>query len=141
MSIVQDVRTRRRHRGLTPWQLVQKIGRLEREADTRDCQLIGLSTENTELLDELNQLRDDFDRAAIDYSAALEDLRTLRQENARLRADLANRRAITVPPMERDTSAIEDQATAPAGVDVKPLWAALSPEVTQPLRTVREVVT
>ncbi|MGA4964450.1 hypothetical protein [Streptomyces pseudogriseolus] len=34
----------------------------------------------------------------------------------------ANASAITVPPMVRDTSAIEDQATGP--IDVSPLWEA-----------------
>lgn len=34
----------------------------------------------------------------------------------------ANANAVTVPPMVRDTSAIEDQATGP--IDVRPLWAA-----------------
>lgn len=34
----------------------------------------------------------------------------------------ANANRIDVPPMVRDTSAIEDQATGP--IDVRPLWAA-----------------
>lgn len=34
----------------------------------------------------------------------------------------ANATAVTVPPMVRDTTAIEDQATGP--IDVRPLWAA-----------------
>ncbi|MFE9777794.1 hypothetical protein ACFYPA_06505 [Streptomyces sp. NPDC005775] len=52
-----------------------------------------------------------------------------RTEADRLRTRLApylaadaNRDAITVPPAERDTTAVEDQATAP--IDVKPLWQA-----------------
>lgn len=78
-------------------------------------------------------------------------------DNARLRTELAphwaaeaNENAIDVPPAERDTSAIEDQATAPAGIDVRPLWEALAvtnpasvpswarDTDTQPLRTVKE---
>lgn len=35
----------------------------------------------------------------------------------------ANAQRVTVPPMHRDTTALEDQATTP--IDVKPLWAAL----------------
>jgi peptidoglycan hydrolase CwlO-like protein len=35
----------------------------------------------------------------------------------------ANAARITVPPMVRDTGAVEDQATAP--IDVRPLWDAL----------------
>jgi hypothetical protein len=132
VTLTQDLRTRRRHRGLTPWQLIQKIGRMEREADVRDCQLMGLATENAELRDDRNRLQHDFDGSAIDYSGAIEDLGVsdeenalLRAENARLWAELANATAVTVPPMERDTGAIEDQATAPAGIDVRPLWDAL----------------
>lgn len=34
----------------------------------------------------------------------------------------ANANRVTVPPMVRDTSAVEDQATGP--IDVRPLWAA-----------------
>lgn len=53
-----------------------------------------------------------------------------RAENRRLHAQLApflaaeaNANAITVPPAERDTTAFEDQATAP--IKVTTLWAAL----------------
>ncbi|MFZ3592251.1 hypothetical protein [Streptomyces sp. BH104] len=78
----------------------------------------------------------------------------LKADNARLRTELAphwaaeaNANAITVPPPERDTTAVEDQATAPMGTDVKPLWEALATNPahvptwardtdTQPLRTV-----
>jgi hypothetical protein len=66
-----------------------------------------------------------------------------RDEAIALRAQLApylaaeaNANAIPVPPMVRDTSAIEDQATAPQGIDVRPLWAALTapcPECTTPV--------
>ncbi|MFD5910301.1 hypothetical protein ACFWHL_16440 [Streptomyces massasporeus] len=50
----------------------------------------------------------------------------------------ANANRITVPRMQRDTSAIEDQATGP--IDVRPLWAArdaglLGGPVTDPGRT------
>lgn len=37
-------------------------------------------------------------------------------------ADEINAERVTVPPMVRDTSAMEDQATGP--IDVRPLWAA-----------------
>ncbi|WP_372344639.1 hypothetical protein [Streptomyces sp. KL116D] len=116
MSIVQDLRTRGRHKGLTPWQLIQKIGRLEREADVRDCQLMGFATDNDELRRERNELKDSLDAAAVDYAGVLHDLDAANAEVERLRAELANRDAVTVPPMERDTTAIEDQATAPIDV-------------------------
>jgi chromosome segregation ATPase len=147
VSIAQDLRTRAKHRGMKPWELIQKIGRLEREADNLACQLVAMATEVDGLKRERNDLKDSLDAAGIERSGALEDLRTEREETARLRAELANRDAITVQPMERDTTAIEDQATAPAGVDVRPLWEALATNPahvpswardtdTQPLRAV-----
>lgn len=49
----------------------------------------------------------------------------LTAERDQLAADLANARAVTVPPMHRDTSDRADQATAPYGIWVGPLWEAL----------------
>ncbi|MDP5310468.1 hypothetical protein [Streptomyces poriferorum] len=63
-------------------------------------------------VEELTQERDGF-------AAANEALR--KQLAPYLAAD-ANRDAITVPTAERDTTAMEDQATAP--IDVRPLWEA-----------------
>lgn len=123
MSIAQDLRARAKHRGMSPWELVKKIGRLEREADNMACQLVAMAAEIDGLKRERNQLQEDFDRAAIEYSGALEDVHTRDQEIASLKAELAphraaqaNRDAVTVPPMERDTTAVEDQATAPVAV-------------------------
>ncbi|SOD80033.1 hypothetical protein SAMN06272781_6834 [Streptomyces sp. 1222.2] len=50
-----------------------------------------------------------------------EVLRFRARFGAQLAAE-ANANRIDVPPMVRDTSAIEDQATGP--IDVRPLWAA-----------------
>ncbi|NED31027.1 hypothetical protein [Streptomyces sp. SID8499] len=129
MSITQDLRTRRKHRGKTPWQLVQTIGRLEREADAATCQMVAMATEIDGLKAANARLEADFDQAAIDYSTALDDLRQARDENDRLAAELAamkateaNATAVTVPPMVRDTSVVEDQATGP--IDVRALWEA-----------------
>lgn len=129
MSVVQDLRTRAKHRGMTPWQLIQKIGRLEREADEATCQMVAMATENDELRAERNQLEADFDQAAIDYSAALQDRDEWRDQALALRARFgaqiaaeANANRVTVPPMVRDTSAIEDQATGP--INVTALWEA-----------------
>lgn len=55
----------------------------------------------------------------------------LAAENARLRAELANRDAVTVPPMERDTSNGADQATAP--IDVRPLREAADAGLLSPV--------
>ncbi|TFI30094.1 hypothetical protein [Streptomyces sp. 4R-3d] len=49
-----------------------------------------------------------------------EEIAELRRRLAPLEAAEANANAITVPPMVRDTTAFEDQATAP--IDVRPLW-------------------
>lgn len=136
MSIAQDLRTRAKHRGLTPWQLVQKIGRLERAADESTCQMVAMATEIDQLKAERNELEAQLDKAGIDYSGALDDLRQAREEATEWRdrflalqarfgpqlAAEANANRVTVPPMVRDTTAIEDQATGP--IDVRPLWAA-----------------
>lgn len=61
---------------------------------------------------------------AWEYIARLEaENESLTAELAPLRAAEANANAVTVPPMVRDTSAIEDQATGP--IDVRPLHEAL----------------
>lgn len=130
MSLLQGVKAKARHRGLTPWQLVQKIRRLEADLDETTCKVIELTTEVDGLKAERNQLEADFDRAAIDLSGSREDLQAAEGEIAYLRARLApflaaeaNAHRIDVPAMERDTSHPADQATAP--IDVRPLWAAL----------------
>jgi dGTP triphosphohydrolase len=131
-------RNRARHKGLTPRQLIQKISRLEREANNTACTIIGLATEIDELKQQRNDLKDSLDAAAIEYSGTLEDVAIaketnvrLQAENARLRADLANATAITVPQMERDTNAIEDQATAP--IDVRTLRQAADAGLLSPI--------
>lgn len=128
MVLLQDVRTKARHRGLTPWQLVQKIRRLEQGLDETTCKVIELATENDVLKAERNRLEGDFDQAAIDLSGAREDLRAAEDEIAYLRKRLApflaaeaNETAVTVPPMHRDTSDGADQATEP--IDVRDLRA------------------
>ncbi|WP_020135118.1 hypothetical protein [Streptomyces sp. 351MFTsu5.1] len=130
MSLLQDVKAKAKHRGLTPWQLVQKIRRLEADLDETTCKVIELTTEVDELKAERNQLEADFDQAAIDLSGSREDLQAAEDEIAYLRERLApylaaeaNANRIDVPAMERDTSHPADQATAP--IDVRPLWAAL----------------
>lgn len=72
------------------------------------------------------QLRGEAEEAA---SQMQMDRDEWRDEALRLRARFgaqiaaeANANRIDVPPMYRDTSAIEDQATGP--IDVRPLWAA-----------------
>jgi hypothetical protein len=77
-------------------------------------------------------------QAAIDDLTAerdglLEEVAALKRRFAAQLAADANATRITVPPMIRDTSALEDQATGP--IDVRPLWAALGVQaVTDPGR-------
>lgn len=111
---------------------------LDRALDNATCRLIALTTEIDRLTRERNQLEDDFDQAAVDLSGALEDLHEARGEIAELRRRLApflaaeaNANAVNVPPMVRDTTAIEDQATGP--INVRPLWEALGVGPTSPV--------
>jgi uncharacterized coiled-coil DUF342 family protein len=124
VSIVQDLRTRRRHRGKSPWQLVQTIGRLEREADENTCQMVAMATENDELRTDRNRIAAQREEDAIAAAATIDNLTAerdgLAEELAALKhrfgaqiAAEANANRIDVPPMVRDTSAIEDQATGP----------------------------
>lgn len=138
MSLLQDVKAKAKHRGLTPWQLVQKIRRLEAGLDEATCKVIELTTEVDELKAARNQLEADFDQAAIDLSGSREDLHAAEEEIAYLRKRLApflaaeaNATTITVSPMVRDTSAIEDQATGP--IDVRALWQARDAGLLQPV--------
>ncbi|MFF2940850.1 hypothetical protein ACFVSQ_13505 [Streptomyces niveus] len=125
MSIVQELRTRARHRGCTPFQLIQKIGRLERENDNLACQLVGLTTEIGERLVERNQLEQQLDEAGIELSGAREDLAAQEVELRALRAFKANTLAITVPATGSRDIETGEQPTEPAGVNVRPLWDAL----------------
>lgn len=153
MSISQDLRTRRKHRGKSPWQLVQTIGRLEREADEATCQMVAMATQVDELTADRNQLARKLDEAAIAHQATIDELTTERDGYAeeltalkrRFAAQIAveaNTHRVTVPPMYRDTSDPADQATQP--IDVKPLWEAFrlgtvtgvnNPDAVDPART------
>lgn len=118
-----------RHRGKTPAQL-------RSELDAATCHLVAMATEIDELKANRNQLEAQLDQAGIDYSGALDDLRQAREERnewrgqalalrARFGAQLAaeaNANRIDVPPMVRDTTAVEDQETGP--IDVRALWDA-----------------
>jgi hypothetical protein len=112
VSIAQDLRTRVRHRGKTPWQLVKTISRLEREADERTCHLVAMATENDELRAERNQLEAQLDTAGIELSGARHDLHVASKETLRLQAAVqawearwANAHPIRVPA-PRDLPAI-----------------------------------
>ena len=132
MSITQDIRTRAKHRGKTPWQLIQTIGRLEREADATACQMVAMATENDELRADRNRIAAEFDEQALAHQATVDRLTVHRDElltevtalKERFGPELAaeaNANAIDVPPMARIGA---DQETVPQGIDVRPLWAA-----------------
>lgn len=72
----------------------------------------------------------DLDDAGQELERRNADITALRRRLAPYLAAEANAGAVTVPDMVRDTSAIEDQATAP--IDVRPLWAALGSVVATP---------
>jgi len=132
VSITQDIRTRAKHRGKTPWQLIQTIGRLEREADATACQMVAMATENDELRADRNRIAAEFDEQALAHQATVDRLTVHRDElltevtalKERFGPELAaeaNANAIDVPPMARIGA---DQETVPQGIDVRPLWAA-----------------
>ncbi|WP_309049037.1 hypothetical protein [Streptomyces sp.] len=101
-------------------------------------QVAALRADNTKLLN--------FKAAADDYFMLLVDDRQhvydawQAEGHKRTEAEI-----VTAPPMHRDTTAVEDQATAP--IDVRPLWDAHRPrqaswgraeDDTLPLPAVRE---
>lgn len=90
MSILDTVKAHGRHRRLTRLQLMEKVGRLEREADNRTCQLVGLATEVDGLKAERSQLEAQLDTAGIELSGAREDLAAAEEELTALRAFKAN---------------------------------------------------
>ncbi|MET8113731.1 hypothetical protein [Streptomyces prasinus] len=141
MSITQDIRTRARHRGKTPWQLVKTIGRLEREADETTCQMVELATENDRLRADRNRISAQYEEQAVANGATIDRLTVHRNELLReltaLKARFgpviaaeANASAITVPPMARIGA---DQDTIPQGIDVTTLQAAAAAGLLKPV--------
>lgn len=75
----------------------------------------------------------DLDDLTAERDCLAEEVAALKRRFAAQLAADANTHRITVPPMVRDTSAIEDQATGP--IDVRTLWDALGVKaVTDPGR-------
>ncbi|MGW4825043.1 hypothetical protein ACWEP4_40575 [Streptomyces sp. NPDC004227] len=91
MSLIGDARTRISHRGMTPWQLIQKIGRLEREADEATSRIGNLTTENDGLRAERSQLEAQLRKTAVRASEEIRQLEgNIRLRNQRI-ADLERR--------------------------------------------------
>ena len=75
----------------------------------------------------------DLDELTAERDGLLEEVAALKRRFAPQLAADANAHRITVPPMIRDTSALEDQATGP--IPVQALWDALGVQpVTDPGR-------
>lgn len=121
MSLAQDIATKAKHRGLTPWQLVQKIGRLERALDRSKCDGMDLATQVSELTARRNEIADRLDQVVIELADIHVALAADRAELLELRAFKANILAINAPAGTRDIDP-DDQPTHPQGIDVKPLW-------------------
>ena len=72
---------------------------------------------------EVVQLQADIDYLIAERDGLAEELDAFKRRFAEQLAAEANANRVDVPPMLRDASALEDQATAP--IDVRPLWQAL----------------
>ena len=83
---------------------------------------------------EVVQQQADIDYLIAERDGLSEELAAFKRRFAAQLAAEANANRVDVPPMVRDASAPEDQATAP--IDVRPLWEALGVgPVTDPGRT------
>lgn len=122
MSAAQDIATKARHRGCTPWQLVRKIGRLEREADNSACQLVAMATEVDGLVAERNQLASRLSTTRTELTAARGHIAAVEAELTAVKAHLANVLKVSAPAGCRDIDP-DDQPTQP--IHVMPLWQAL----------------
>ncbi|MYW30135.1 hypothetical protein [Streptomyces sp. SID2119] len=69
----------------------------------------------------------DLDERTTERDQAVAEVTALRAQLAPFLAAEANANAVTVPASVRDTTAFEDQATAP--INVRPLWEAIGPVV------------
>ncbi|MFH9579053.1 hypothetical protein ACH4MO_13780 [Streptomyces globisporus] len=127
MSLTLGIRRPRKHRA------VDEVGRLREENHRLLTQLFGardhIAIQEQQLADvrakqaEAEQvvvcLAADLDERTEQRDQALADLAAARAQLAPYLAADANANAITVPTAERDTTAFEDQATAP--IDVREL--------------------
>lgn len=106
----RDHRPRPKHRATDEVNRLRiELARKDQAIDAADGLIGRLKASNDQLLTKATR----YDEAEA-YAAAV------RQELNELRAFRATTLAVTVPPMERDTSDGADQATQP--IDVRPLW-------------------
>ncbi|MFE5958958.1 hypothetical protein [Streptomyces rubiginosohelvolus] len=104
---------------------VSAFGQLIGAADTiaiLEADLADVRVKQAEAEQVVVCLAADLDDRTEERDQALAEVAALRAQLAPYLAAEANANAITVPPSERDTTAFEDQATAP--IKVTTLWAA-----------------
>ncbi|MFD7609660.1 hypothetical protein [Streptomyces sp. NPDC059828] len=112
-----------KHR-LSPRQLIQKIGRLERALDRAKCDGMDLATQVSELKAERNRLKAELDQVVIELGDMHVELAAQTAELLQLRAFKANVLAVDAPAGHRDIDP-GDAPTHPQGIGVMPLWEAL----------------
>ncbi|WP_030169109.1 hypothetical protein [Streptomyces sp. NRRL S-813] len=99
------------------------IAGLQLQLHDKDQALADTAAKQAEAEEIVVQQQADIDELTEQRDVLRDQLAALRVRFGPELAAEANANAISVPPMVRDTSAIEDQATAP--IDVLPLWQAL----------------
>lgn len=136
MSILDRIQTRgprpaRKHRATDEVERLRSlldgahvlIRGMQLQVDDRDARLATAHARQNELEGLVDQLQADAIELTEERDQLDEALAALRRRFAAQLAADANATAVTVPPMVRDTSAIEDQATCP--IPVHTLWDAL----------------
>ena len=95
MTILDTVRAHGKHRKATRLELVEKVGRLERELAERESLLRAAAAELGQVVGERNQLQDQLDEAGIELSGARED-------HAETVARIEARHAEVIAEMQRE---------------------------------------
>lgn len=96
---------------------------IQLQVDDRDASLADAHARQNELEGLVDQIQADAIELAEERDQLAEENTALKRRFAPQLAAEANAHRITVPPMVRDTSAVEDQATQP--IPVHTLWDAL----------------
>ena len=111
MTLLDTVRAHGKHRKATRLELVEKVGRLERELADRESLLREAATTLGETIGERNQLQDQLDEAGIELSGERED-------HDQMVARIEARHTATVAEMQREiddlTRRLEVQCLAEA---------------------------
>ena len=122
MSMLRETARRiARHRAATPAELRQENRLLLNRQAAADDFFALLLKDRDEIHTLWRNAEEKAAEAEIVVVCQQAQIDELTAENLALKAELANTAAVTVLPMERDTTAFEDQATAP--IDVRDLQA------------------